>query len=100
MNRCFPSARARSTTAVVALLATPWPWNSGSTLPLPVSDRSDRNPPRPDDDREHTAPAGVAQAVALMTFVDLPRSLWPAEVIGHSRVAHQLLEEPEVTVRP
>jgi hypothetical protein len=36
MHRYFLSARARSTTAAVALVATPWPWNSGSTL-QPVS---------------------------------------------------------------
>ena len=36
MNRCLPSDRALSTTAAVALVATPCPWNSGSTL-QPVS---------------------------------------------------------------
>ncbi len=34
----------------------------------------------------------------LMAFADLLRSLWPAEVFGHSWVAHQSLEKRQVAI--
>ncbi len=104
MNRCFPAARARCTTAALELRQhTPagFPDVLASPFLLPISDRSSRDPAGPDDDREQVDLAGVAAlAVALMACADLFQSLRSAEVNVHGRVAPQSLEEREVIVRP
>jgi hypothetical protein len=106
MNRYVPAARARCTTAALALELrehTPagLPDVLASPLLLPISDRSGRDPPGPDDDHEHVDLAGVtAPAVALVALADLLPGLRPAEVNVRGRVAPQSLEEREVIVRP
>src|SRR5262249_23038655 len=72
-----------------------------SPLPIPVPDRSGRDPRGPNNDHEHAGLVGLAAlAVALMTFADLLRSLRPTEVNGHGGIAHQSFEKRQVTVRP
>src|SRR5262245_43795163 len=64
-------------------------------LALPESEPAERLAGLDVDDLEHPRPR---LGVAAMTLLELLRALRPAEVLGHRRVAHQPLDEPEVIV--
>src|SRR5262245_35205174 len=61
-------------------------------LPGPEADRAEVGTARRVDDPEHVASA-LATLVAALTLAQLLRGLGPAQMLGHTRIPHQALEQ-------
>src|SRR6185437_5549011 len=85
MKRCLSSRLASATACEVA-----------APLLCPEADRANAGAARHVDDLEHAISA-IEALIAILTLAQLVRTFRAAEVLGHAWIAHQPLEQGQVT---